>query len=220
MGITDSAAQGLMTRLENVGVPRVIGHVIGQCAYVSERRRHPDIPPTVVGRSEVTWLVDQYEKQLSEVDDPIAQAALVQGLCVRVFGSNAEKIFLAGYPEFTTPEPAAPNSDEPQTDVPQEQARDELLHAAARYFNARFDSNAPAVAQVVCTLEQKGGAVDGILVVLHDTVCFFDSQDLTVDDVKDGSPILVRIEDITVQVGQSRRDTSRRLRNPRHTALV
>lgn len=58
MGIRDGAAEGLASQLEMVGVPTVIGAVLGQCAYSPERKRHPSIPTPIVRGSEVTYLVD------------------------------------------------------------------------------------------------------------------------------------------------------------------
>lgn len=195
IGIRDGAAEGLASRLEMVGVPAVIGAVLGQCAYLPERKRHPSIPAPIVRSSEISYLVDQYVSQLRVTFDPIAKTALVQGLCVRVFGSNAEKVFVAGYPELA-PESIA-SSEGSRTTEERADATEGLLRAAGRYFVAGYDPGAPDVAQVLCTLEQQDeDPIDGVLILMNETLCFFDSTDLVVEDLTDGSPILIDVEDI------------------------
>lgn len=134
--------------------------------------------------------------QLRVTFDPIAKTALVQGLCVRVFGSNAEKVFVAGYPELA-PESIASSEDSRTTEDRIEDIRKGILRAAGRYFSAGYDSNAPCVAQVICALKQSDGSlIDGVLVILNGSVCSFDLQDLAVEDISDGSPILIDFENI------------------------
>lgn len=100
MGIRDGAANGLRTRLENVGVRTEIAVAIGQVAYLPKRKRPSWIPDAVVPKSEVTWLVSQYEKKLADMPQGLAAIALVQGLCNRIFGLQGEDLFLTAYPEF------------------------------------------------------------------------------------------------------------------------
>ena len=100
MGIRDGAANGLRTRLEAVGARSEVAVAIGQVAYLPRRKRPSWIPDAVVPKSEVTWLVAQYEKELAGMPQGLAAIVLVQGLCNKVFGSQGEDIFITSYPEF------------------------------------------------------------------------------------------------------------------------
>lgn len=198
MGILDGAAAGLMSRLEHVGVPRVIAYVISQCAYVSERKRHPDIPRPAIHKSEITWLVDQYEKQLRGVHDPVAKAALVQGLCVKVFGPNAEEIFVAGYPELApNVGEAAATSQDQETDDAELDAEMMIYTSAARYIGYEFDDDAGA-AQIACYFPvEDAGVLTGLLIVLGGTVGFYEPTDLAVQDPAEGTPIVRVLAQLT-----------------------
>lgn len=99
MGMRDGAANGLRMRLENVGVRPNLAFAVGQVAYLAAQKIPTWIAPPVVPKSEVTWLVSQYEKQLRETSG-LAAVALIQGLCSKIFGSNGEAMFIGSYPEF------------------------------------------------------------------------------------------------------------------------
>ena len=101
MGIMDGAASGLQTRLESVGVRSNLAFAIGQVAYVSPRKIPSWVAPASASKSETTWLVSQYEKELRAAPDGLASIALIQGLCNRVFGPHGESMFIGSYPEFS-----------------------------------------------------------------------------------------------------------------------
>lgn len=101
MGIMDGAANGLRTRLENVGVRPALAFAIGQVAYLPPRKIPSWVAPASTSKSETTWLVSQYEKQLRVTPDGLASIALIQGLCNRVFGPHGEQMFIGSYPEFS-----------------------------------------------------------------------------------------------------------------------
>ena len=104
MGILDGAADGLKLRLEIVGVPAPIAFALGQVAYIAPRKRARELPPAVATKSEVTWLVSEYENELRQHRDEHARMALIQGLCTRVFGQRGPEVFELGYPAETLPQ--------------------------------------------------------------------------------------------------------------------
>lgn len=202
MGYKENSAQWVSDTLEDAGVPRVIAHMIGQCAYIPQRRRHPDIPTPIVRGSKIDSLVDDYVEQLKTTSDPVVKAAFVQGLCRRVFEpADAEEIFVAGYPEFS-PEAFAEYAKEAEAEGlantrPSAQAdREKILIAAGRYFTAGYDPTAPDDAQVVAYLEQKGDPIGGFLVTMRDSLSFYDPHDLSAENA-DGNPLILKISEIT-----------------------
>lgn len=101
MGFRDGAANGLRTRLENVGVRSELALAIGQVAYLPPRKIPHGVAASIVSKSEVTWLVSQYEKELRGMPPGLASIALIQGLCNKIFGSAGEQMFIKAYPEFS-----------------------------------------------------------------------------------------------------------------------
>lgn len=101
MGIMDGAAAGLRARLENVGVRPNLAFAIGQVAYMAPRKIHSWIAPPAASKSEVSWLVSEYENQLRSTPEELASIALIQGLCNRIFGANGEQMFVGSYPEYS-----------------------------------------------------------------------------------------------------------------------
>ncbi|WP_461163586.1 hypothetical protein [Arthrobacter sp. R4-81] len=101
MGIMHGAANGLRMRLEHVGVRPALAFAIGQVAYMSPRKIPDWVAPAAVSKSETTWLVSRYERELATTSGDLASIALVQGLCHRIFGPYGEAMFVGSYPEYS-----------------------------------------------------------------------------------------------------------------------
>lgn len=76
---------------------------MGQVAYIAPRKHARELPPAAATKSEVTWLVGEYENELRQHRDEDARMALIQGLCTRVFGQRGPEVFELGYPAGTLP---------------------------------------------------------------------------------------------------------------------
>lgn len=101
MGFRDGAANGLRSRLENVGVRSELAYAIGQVAYLPPRKIPHWVAEPIISKPEVTWLVSQYEKELRDIPPGLACIAVIKGLCSRIFGTEGERMFVRAYPEYS-----------------------------------------------------------------------------------------------------------------------
>jgi hypothetical protein len=195
MWFTDSAAERLRSRLEEAGVPAVIGHIMGQCAYVSEGKRHPNIPTPIIHKTEITWLTDQYVKALRREHEPLARAALIHEFCWKVFGPTGGRIFRAGYPELAQ-QAAAVESRTHDDDDDDDDAEMWRYRSAARYTGYTLHTPGKE-AQLPCYLPVPDGNIIGFLIILCDTIGFYDLDDLAVADPAEGTPLLAELNQLT-----------------------
>lgn len=196
MGIMDGAANGLKLRLEAVGVPSAIAYTIGQVAYVPSRKRPQWVPDPVVAKSEVTWLVSQFEQELRRVTSPVAKSSYVLALCMRIFGADpGSAVFEMGYQDA----PTQPMNVE--EDLSTEQEWDAVFAGALRYFD-NVDLNflgdrfmLPATMFSVLGDEQR--LWHGFVLAMDGMIGFFEESDCLAEDLEDGDPLVHRLSRLT-----------------------
>lgn len=193
----DGAANGLKLRLEEVGVPPAIAFAIGQVAYVGRRKRPHWIPEAVIGKSEITWLVSQFEPNLRRARDPQAKSSYVFLLCAKVFGPlEGDLLFQAGYPNHSPMGSQAAAS----FSSTEEQEANRLIDGALRYFgevDLAFDGDrlmVPAVMFRGSGDEQQQWM--GFVMSKDGMFGFFEESDCLVEDMADGDPVLYRLGDL------------------------
>lgn len=201
MGFLEGAANGLMMRLTSVGVPEHIAFMIGQVAYLREGKYPPFVPPAVIPRSEVTWLVDTCIKELKQISDPLAHMAVVQGLCRRIFASRSEEVFVAGYPEWSAEAYEQRLRAAAEAESRAEIKAEALVQGATRFFNFDPSSEIENFAILKCTLVTAGGSPaerrwDGFVMTLGSEIGFLDEDDAFAADVKDGTPRINVLSDL------------------------
>jgi len=179
----DGAADDVRRRLEGLEVPSSIAIAMGQVAYLPRNSRIPGIPPPMVGRAEAAWLISEYEEQLKISQDPYAKAALVQGLCVRIFGVAGEPLFDSGYPAGTA-----------------EREAKAMAEGADRYFEtvdlSFLGEQVMLPATYVCGEGAEERRWDGWIITKDGVIGFFEESDLLADDPAEGSPILAQLGDL------------------------
>ncbi|AOT05773.1 hypothetical protein [Arthrobacter sp. U41] len=185
MGFMDGAANDLKFRLERVGVPPAIAFSIGQVAYIGRKNRPQWVPEPVIGKSEVTWLVTQFEPDLRRVTDAEAKSAYVFLLCTKIFGPDeGNLIFQAGYAGSS----------------PDEQDPNRLIDGALRYFD-EIDLAFLGDRLMVPAVMFRGNGDDqqqwlGLVMSKDGMFGFFEESDCLVDDVDDGEPVIYRLSDL------------------------
>lgn len=181
----DGAANGLKLRLERVGVPPAIAFSIGQVAYVGRKNLPHWVPESVIGKSEVTWLVSQFEPDLRRVTDPEAKSAYVFLLCTKIFGPDeGNLVFQAGYPGSSS----------------EEQDANRLIDGALRYFD-EVDLSFLGDRLMVPAVMFRGNGDDqqqwlGLVMAKDGMFGFFEESDCLVDDMDDGEPVIYRLSEL------------------------
>jgi hypothetical protein len=197
MGFMDGAANGLKLRLEAVGVPPAIAFSIGQVAYVGRKNRPQWVPEPVVGKSEVTWLVSQFEPDLRRVTDPQAKSAYVFLLCTKIFGAvEGDLLFQAGYPANAS----KGNHATAGFSSTEEQETSRVIDGALRYFD-EIDLSFLGDRLMVPAVMFRGSGDDqqqwlGFVMSKDGMFGFFEESDCLVDDMADGEPVLYRLSDL------------------------
>jgi hypothetical protein len=185
MGIMDGAATGLKLRLERVGVPPAIAFAIGQVAYLGRKNLPHWVPEPVIGKSEVTWLVSQFEPDLRRVTDPEAKSAYVFLLCAKIFGPvEGNLVFQAGYLGSSS----------------EEQDANRLIDGALRYFD-EVDLSFLGDRLMVPAVRFRGDGDDqqqwlGFIMSKDGMFGFFEESDCLVDDMDDGEPVIYRLSEL------------------------
>ena len=196
MGFMDGAANGLKLRLEEAGVPSTISFSIGQVAYIARKNRPHWVPEPIVGKSEVTWLVSQFEADLKRVTDPQAKSAYVFLLCTKIFGPvGGDLLFQAVYPANASRANNATGSSSAE-----EQEANKLIDGALRYFdevNQAFLGDRLMVPAVMF----RGSGDDqqqwtGFVMSMDGMFGFFEESDCLVDDMNEGEPVVYRLSDL------------------------
>ena len=188
MGIRDGAAEGLATRLADVGVPLQIGFALGQVAYVREKRRPAWVPLPAVSPSEVTYLVSEAEKELRFSPPGHGASALVYFLCTRVFGSDAgAALYEAALP---TPELTQETT-----------SYGSLIDGALRYFETVdidfIDDQIMLPAVLSRGSDEEYEEWPGFMLAWKGNFGFFEEKDCFAEDINAGDPVLASLADLS-----------------------